>query len=210
MNRVVTPSSASQPLTALATNSGPLSLLMCSGIPYSRKRSARIMSTSWLLSLRCTTIARHSRVYWIDHGEQLQLPAVVGLLDDEVIGPDVVLVLGSQTDAEAVGQPEAALFRLPLGHLEPLASAPTRGAQEFPRAASCRISLSRVRSETAVRRRAFSRSRSLRRLAWLTLRPPYSLRGALVGDFVDAQGLDDLGDLLALTEQDVGLAEAWR
>ena len=38
--------------------------------------------------------------------------------------------------------------------------APTRGAQKFPRAASCRISLSRVRSATALRRRWFSVSSS--------------------------------------------------
>ena len=39
------------------------------------------------------------------------------------------------------------------------------GAQKFPRAASCRISLSSVRSATALRRRWFSRSSSLSRLA---------------------------------------------
>ena len=38
------------------------------------------------------------------------------------------------------------------------------GAQKFPRAASCRITLSRVRSDTARRRRAFSVSSSLKRL----------------------------------------------
>ena len=42
--------------------------------------------------------------------------------------------------------------------------APTRGAQKFPRAASCRISLSRVRSATALRRRWFSVSSSFMRL----------------------------------------------
>ena len=39
-----------------------------------------------------------------------------------------------------------------------------RGAQKFPRTASCKMTLSRVRSDTARRRRAFSVSSSLRRL----------------------------------------------
>ena len=56
------------------------------------------------------------------------------------------------------------------------ALAATRRAQKFPSAASLRISLSRVRSETARRRRRFSFSSSFRRLACSTVRPPYSLR----------------------------------
>ena len=40
----------------------------------------------------------------------------------------------------------------------------TCGAQKFPRAASCKITLSSVRSDTARRRRAFSVSSSLKRL----------------------------------------------
>ena len=63
MKRVVTPRSASQSFTALATNSGPLSLLMCLGMPYSRKRSASVMSASWLVIRRCTRMAKHSLVY---------------------------------------------------------------------------------------------------------------------------------------------------
>src|SRR5664280_1797560 len=69
----------------------------------------------------------------------------------------------------------------PFGDAQPLtdcrhALAAARGAQKFPRDASWRMTLSRERSETALRRRAFSRSRSLRRFAWEPLRPPYSLR----------------------------------
>ena len=44
------------------------------------------------------------------------------------------------------------------------ADAPTRGAQKFPEAASFRISLSSVRSATALRSRVFSVSRSFSRL----------------------------------------------
>src|SRR3954470_1217797 len=54
--------------------------------------------------------------------------------------------------------------------------APTRGAQKFPRAASCRISLSSVRSAIALRRRWFSVSSSFMRLTWSDFRPPYSWR----------------------------------
>jgi hypothetical protein len=45
------------------------------------------------------------------------------------------------------------------------ATPPPRGAQKFPRAASCKISLSSVRSEIARRSRAFSFSRSFIRRA---------------------------------------------
>ena len=45
------------------------------------------------------------------------------------------------------------------------AAPPPRGAQKFPRAASCKISLSRVRSEIARRSRWFSFSRSFSRRA---------------------------------------------
>src|ERR687885_1277212 len=56
------------------------------------------------------------------------------------------------------------------------AGASPRGAQKFPRAASCRMSLSSVRSAMARRSRAFSVSRSFSRLIWSLLSPPYSLR----------------------------------
>ncbi len=49
---------------------------------------------------------------------------------------------------------------------------PARGAQKLPRAASARICLSRVRSATALRRRAFSASSSFSRFTWSDFRPP--------------------------------------
>jgi hypothetical protein len=52
----------------------------------------------------------------------------------------------------------------------------TGGAYRFPEAASFRISFSSVRSDTALRRRAFSASRSFSRVTWSLLRPPYSWR----------------------------------
>ena len=48
------------------------------------------------------------------------------------------------------------------------------GAYQFPEAASFRISFSSVRSDTALRRRAFSASRSFSRLTWSLFSPPYS------------------------------------
>src|SRR5918993_808930 len=54
--------------------------------------------------------------------------------------------------------------------------APPLGAYKFPEATSLRICFSRERSATRRRRRAFSRSRSFRRLACSRGTPPYSLR----------------------------------
>jgi hypothetical protein len=50
------------------------------------------------------------------------LPSVMGTVLDEVVGPDVAGVLGSQTDAGAVRQPEPPALGLLLRHLQPLAS----------------------------------------------------------------------------------------
>jgi hypothetical protein len=84
------------------------SLLVYSGTSCSRKRSAAVMSTSWLEMRRPTTIAKQSRAYWVDHREQAQLAAVVGCdLADEVVGSDVITVLGTQADAGTVSQPPA-------------------------------------------------------------------------------------------------------
>ncbi len=68
-----------------------------------------------------------------------------------------------------------------LGHAKrrrdvPDAGPAAGGAQEFPDAASFRISLSSVSSATAKRCRAFSRSSSFSRRAWSIFRPPYSRR----------------------------------
>lgn len=68
-----------------------------------------------------------------------------------------------------------------LGHFQFIddmihASATTGGAQKFPLAASARIILSKVRSETARRSRAFSASSSFRRFTWSPFKPPYSER----------------------------------
>src|SRR5690606_35140917 len=52
----------------------------------------------------------------------------------------------------------------------------TRGAQKFPRAASVRISLSSVRSATALRSRSFSFWSSFNCRSWSRLMPPYCLR----------------------------------
>ena len=52
----------------------------------------------------------------------------------------------------------------------------TGGAQKFPLAASSRISLFNVRSDTARRNRSFSFSSSFGRFSWSVFMPPYSLR----------------------------------
>ena len=65
----------------------------------------------------------------------------MGAILDEVVGPDVVAVLGSETDAGAIVEPEAPALRLPGWDLQPLASPdpldplvvdqPARPAQQF-------------------------------------------------------------------------------
>lgn len=179
----------------------------------------------------------------IDHVEHPDFPAIVRPILDEIVGPDMVGVFRSQSDARTVVQPQPTAFRLLVRHFQPLpspdaldpfdiydpaslmqhrsdaaiaiaavlegkrrdvcgqrrfvirglgdlalcgtmltenpacpsfghfqfiddmihASATTVGAQKFPLAASARIILSMVRSETAHLSRAFSASSSLRR-----------------------------------------------
>ena len=179
----------------------------------------------------------------VDDVEHAELPAIVGPTLDEVIGPDMIGMLGPKPDARSVIQPEPASLRLFLGNLQPLpppdpldtlgihrptlgpqhrrdpaiaiaaipggepddvggqrllicsafrrlalgrtmlaqnpagkalrdgelhhdmvdAAATAGRAQKFPEAASFRISFSSVRSDTALRSRSFSFSRSLRR-----------------------------------------------
>src|SRR4051794_4390589 len=189
----------------------------------------------------------------VDDVEHPDLASIVRAVLDEVVGPDVIAMLGPQPNAGAAREPQASALGLLLGHFEPLAApdpldplvvhqpariseqgrdlaiavaailtgqfdqvggeplfvflaprrfalcravlteraagatlgdgqhgpdvldtgAPTRGAQKFPRAASCRISLSSVRSAIALRRRWFSVSSSFMRLTWSDLSPPY-------------------------------------
>ena len=172
----------------------------------------------------------------------------------EVVGPNVIPVLGPKPDARSIIEPKPAALGLLLGNLQPLAqpdpfdplvidqparipqqcrdlavavtaieagafnniggqplfvfTAPwgpalcramlserrasatlgdmqfmsdmldtgtaTRGAQKFPRAASCKISLSSVRSEIARLSLAFSVSNSFRRFTWSLFSPPNS------------------------------------
>ena len=77
--------------------------------------------TSIDFSLRATRIARHS---WVNSSMMLSmriLPAVMGAVLDEVVGPDVVAVLRPQPDARSVGQPQPAALGLFGGDLQPLA-----------------------------------------------------------------------------------------
>ena len=52
--------------------------------------------------------------------QHAELPAVVGTILDEVVGPDMVGPLGSKPHTGAVIQPEPPLLRLGLRHFEPL------------------------------------------------------------------------------------------
>src|SRR5690606_27871732 len=56
----------------------------------------------------------------VDDVEHAESPAIVGPTLDEVIGPDMVWMLGSKPDGRSVIQPEPPLLRLLVGNLEPL------------------------------------------------------------------------------------------
>ena len=57
----------------------------------------------------------------VDDVEHADPAPVMGAVLDEVVGPDVIAVLGPEADAGAVVQPEAAALGLPGGNLQPLA-----------------------------------------------------------------------------------------
>ncbi len=58
----------------------------------------------------------------VDDVEHADLAPVVGAVLDEVVGPDVIAVLGPEPDTGAVVQPEAPALWLPGRHFQPLAS----------------------------------------------------------------------------------------
>jgi hypothetical protein len=58
----------------------------------------------------------------VDNIEHADPAPVVSAVLDEVVGPDVIAVLGPEPDAGAVVQPKAAALGLPGRNLQPLAS----------------------------------------------------------------------------------------
>ena len=85
-------------------------------------RSDKTSTTSVAFSRLLTRIAMHSRVKLVDHVQHADLPFVMGLVLDEVIRPDVVGPLRPQPNTRSVVEPEPALLRLLLRHLQPLPS----------------------------------------------------------------------------------------
>jgi hypothetical protein len=59
----------------------------------------------------------------VDHGQHAKPPAVLSAVLHEVLGLHVVGPLGPETDARPVVEPQAATFRLLLGHFEALPGA---------------------------------------------------------------------------------------
>src|SRR4029450_10585003 len=119
------PTAAIQSCTALAMNAGPCSERMCRATPRRMNRSASASMTSMAWSRRETPMARHS---WVNSSLMLSMRSlppswvIMGALLDEVVGPHVIAVLGPESDAGAVVQPETTALRLPGGHLQPRAS----------------------------------------------------------------------------------------
>lgn len=56
----------------------------------------------------------------VDDVEHSEFTAVVGLILDEIVGPDMPAILRAQPDTRPVAQPKPAPFWLPLRHFETL------------------------------------------------------------------------------------------
>src|SRR6476469_1898492 len=120
MNAVLAPTAAIHSRTALAMNSGPLSERTWPGTPRRMNRSDKTSMTSVELSLRSIRIARHSLVNSSMMLSMRNFLPLWGPALDEVIGPNMVWMLGPKPDARSVIQPEPASLRLFLRNLQPL------------------------------------------------------------------------------------------
>jgi hypothetical protein len=58
----------------------------------------------------------------VDYVEHAVLPALMGAVLDEVVGPNMVRVFGAKTDAGSVGEPETASLRLFVRDFQPFAT----------------------------------------------------------------------------------------
>ena len=85
-------------------------------------RSHRAEMTSVELICLATLIARHSRLNSSMMHNIRNCLSVMGTISDEVIGPNMIGTLWSQTNAGAVVEPQTPAFRLLCGHFQPLAS----------------------------------------------------------------------------------------
>ena len=116
---VLAPTAATHSCTALATNSGPLSDLMCPGTPRIeeiRQNVDHIDSFQLAIDADCQALMREL----VDHVEHAVLPPVMGSILDKVIRPDMIAVLRPKTDARSVTEPQPPAFGLLLGNLQPL------------------------------------------------------------------------------------------
>ena len=118
MKSVVTSIRPSHSRTLRATNSGPLSDRMCSGVPWATNRSVRQEHVVG------PELARHddgqaATRELVDHSEHAKASPVLGAVLHEVIRPDVIGPLRSQADAGAVIEPEAPALGLYLWHFQP-------------------------------------------------------------------------------------------
>ena len=107
----------------------------------------------------------------VDDGRALELTAVVHLITDKAVAPDVVGVLRPVHPLCRRAE-ELALAAL-VHHLQALAAPPFCQAHHFRLFTSFSMRMSRACSATTFFSCAFSRSRSLSRLASDTFMPPY-------------------------------------
>ena len=58
----------------------------------------------------------------VDDVKHAKFPAIVGTILDKVVGPHVIGVLGAQSQARSLGQPQPSALGLPGRHFEPFAA----------------------------------------------------------------------------------------
>jgi hypothetical protein len=164
MNSVPTSSCSSHLRTSDTVNSGPLSDRIYEGRPRSTNSRPRTRSTSLPVSFRPTSIARHSRLYSVQHRrerrQRLDLPAIdsemlARLVDNfedvmaEGTNPQKkdllrrlvkkVLVHDKRTIEIWYALPNQASVRT-LGHVAPRVGVPERAPVGFCGAGDCRRS----------------------------------------------------------------------
>ena len=103
-------------------NSGPLSERMCRGNAAQDEQVRQRVDDVDGFEPAGDTDGQALVGELVDDVEHADLAPIMGAVLDEVVGPDVIAVLGPEPDAGAVVQPETTALRLPGGNLQPLAS----------------------------------------------------------------------------------------
>jgi len=110
----------SQSCIACAINSGPLSDLMYSGLPWRRSSGYSASSTSSAPHSYCNRHAQCLAGIFIKNSQHLVSTPVAQLVVHEVDAPHMVRMRRAQPDNRAVLVIQASAFLMPLRQLQPL------------------------------------------------------------------------------------------